>query len=748
MRLEQERTNGNALCVLTVGNMLSECVKALQNGEYTVDCGAFTYAFYYGTPEKLCRYERFETGDGPEADRLVGEQTAVNRWMSQSIVGESTVLRIEARESLRISIASEADAPHQYTCWSPDSYFEYLVEGCASDGNRYLASLERRFARVKAVENTYAKEIELLAGDAFLLVYGSEFRSVKTASRWLTFTVSPMDVPTNRFDFDAMPAVLAARKQTVEALGARVASIESAEDSDAEIAKAARAVLEDAPRQLFRTRTLAEVERVARSLQASLDATLRTYEGGTAAEQVFGEAAIFEIPDGLEEDPCGRVIEPHFTVGDHMVLQRGKRNRLFGTTKDDRIAALFGGKVYYGSVQNREFTIELPPMEACEGRELCLVTPTACRRLSDVCVGEVFFVSGQSNMMWTLGMSSDAIHGADIQNATEENIRILQMTHHESAYERVDAEGNVCWERISPERAKTFSAVGYLFGKRMHRELGVPIGLVHAAVSGSTIACWLPRDLRAAYVKSGEPSYANEKFGNLTPCMGYNGMAAPLAGLCVGGMVWYQGEGNAVDGTHYFGQLSLLIQAYRRLFRDERLPITVVELPKATAWHAEKWPPVRAAQQRAAREIENVTMAVSIDFGHTDVHPTDKTEYARRVAEATLERFYGIPSAPFPRVAKAERIDGTTVAFTLEGGDGFVRKNYGRGFDTSSDGLTYTPAAKVTLEGNRLTVFAEAPIKAVRYGVRFYPNEPDFKKHLSIYNVEGNPLDQFYQTVD
>jgi len=79
----------------------------------------------------------------------------------------------------------------------------------------------------------------------------------------------------------------------------------------------------------------------------------------------------------------------------------------------------------------------------------------------------------------------------------------------------------------------------------------------------------------------------------------------------------------------------------------------------------------------------------------------------------------------------------------LEGGEGFVLKNGSNGFEVSADGKTYIPAASVALDGNELTILAEQPFQFVRYGVIYYTNETDFSKHITVYNTEGNPLDQF-----
>ncbi|MBE6634371.1 MAG: sialate O-acetylesterase [Ruminococcaceae bacterium] len=460
------------------------------------------------------------------------------------------------------------------------------------------------------------------------------------------------------------------------------------------------------------------------------------------------ETPTFTPNQSLPEDTDRAVIIPHFTVNDHMVLQRRAVNLIRGRTSDAHVAAQFCGGIYYGQVENGYFEIYLPPMEAQVQKDLVILTDTARLTLTDICVGDVYLLSGQSNMAWSMGWSED-IHKNDIANATEENIRVMRMNHTESEYERMDAEGDVAWMRISPEVAKTFSAIGYLFGKRLHQELEIPIGLVQAAVSGSAIAFWFPADTYQAYVRSGGVAYTSNSSGNLMPCLGYNGMIAPLLGMRFCGMLWYQGEANTSDSEHYFDQLSLLINTYRERFNAPLMSVTVVELPKATPDHAEKWAPVKAAQQRAAAELENVALSISIDLGYeVDVHPRDKTVYARRAAEITLHRFYGLEISPFPSVAAAERITETIVSLTLTGGDGFELRNGINGFQVSTDGEKWFAIEQADIDGNVLTLVAAEPFRYIRYGVIYYPTLLDFSKHVTVYNTDGNPLDQFILQVD
>jgi len=40
-----------------------------------------------------------------------------------------------------------------------------------------------------------------------------------------------------------------------------------------------------------------------------------------------------------------------------------------------------------------------------------------------------------------------------------------------------------------------FSAIGYIFGRRVHLAAGVPVGLIDASVGGTTVETWTPEDV-------------------------------------------------------------------------------------------------------------------------------------------------------------------------------------------------------------------------------------------------------------
>ena len=80
---------------------------------------------------------------------------------------------------------------------------------------------------------------------------------------------------------------------------------------------------------------------------------------------------------------------------------------------------------------------------------------------------------------------------------------------------------NAKWKVCESDSVPAFSAVLYYFGKELHDELDVPIGLINSSWGGSRIEPWTIKDGQSGAM--------------------YNGMIAPLTNVSVKGTIWYQG---------------------------------------------------------------------------------------------------------------------------------------------------------------------------------------------------------------
>lgn len=114
--------------------------------------------------------------------------------------------------------------------------------------------------------------------------------------------------------------------------------------------------------------------------------------------------------------------------------------------------------------------------------------------LGNVMVGEVWICSGQSNMEWPVSASMDA--EKEIAAADFPNIRQFDVPNVIAYAPQSDCKGT--WQTCSPKTAANFTAVGYYFGRELHRKLNVPIGLINSTWGGTVAEAWASEQTIAA----------------------------------------------------------------------------------------------------------------------------------------------------------------------------------------------------------------------------------------------------------
>lgn len=144
---------------------------------------------------------------------------------------------------------------------------------------------------------------------------------------------------------------------------------------------------------------------------------------------------------------------------------------------------------------------------------------------------------------------------------------------------------------------------------------------------------------------------------NDAPTLGHNGLIAPLQGLSVRGVLWYQGEENSGRAAAYADGFKRLILDWRGQFGDPKLPFFFVQL---ASWFpladnrpdGNGWAELRASQA-AALALPHTGMATAIDVGDAvDIHPRNKRTVGERLAALAMHEL-GLRAAPAtgPRLA-------------------------------------------------------------------------------------------------
>jgi sialate O-acetylesterase len=237
---------------------------------------------------------------------------------------------------------------------------------------------------------------------------------------------------------------------------------------------------------------------------------------------------------------------------------------------------------------------------------------------------------------------------------------------------------------------------------------------------------------------------ADQPTANDAPTLAFNGMIAPLHGLSVRGVLWYQGESNVWRAQAYAGTFKRLIQDWRGQFSDPKLPFFFVQLaaflPLADNQPgAGGWPELREAQA-AALTLPRTGMATAIDVGDAqDIHPRNKRTLGERLAALALKDM-GLRAAPAggPRVVGHEVHDGSVVLRLADTAGGLRTARSGeplRGFLLAGADRRWH-AAEAQIDGDRLVLRSPAvpqPV-AARYAWVNNPSE------ANVVGGDGLPL--------
>lgn len=202
----------------------------------------------------------------------------------------------------------------------------------------------------------------------------------------------------------------------------------------------------------------------------------------------------------------------------------------------------------------------------------------------------------------------------------------------------------------------------------------------------------------------------------------YNAMIAPIGPYGLRGALWYQGESNAGDGKAYKALMQGLMADWRR-DRPGDLPFLIVQLANfgqpPTAPTESGWAEVREAQRLAALEDGKSAYAVTVDVGDRyDIHPTNKQEVGRRLAQAARKVVYGEDAPPSgPRPLSAERSGERVLVRFADAAGGLVAYSGAPvGFELCGPVAASCRWVAATLEGDAVALPASGgPADRVRY---------------------------------
>ncbi len=199
----------------------------------------------------------------------------------------------------------------------------------------------------------------------------------------------------------------------------------------------------------------------------------------------------FELAQAQESPASRPFLHPLFS--DDMVLQRGVKVPVWGwTTPGASVTVeLRGQKAMAAADANGKWLARLGPFEAGGPFTLTINGPQSVT-LSNVLVGDVWLCSGQSNM--EMGVTQVDNPQEEVARADYPQVRLFAVPKTIAAAPQSTVQGR--WLVASPANIVSggwggFSAVAYFFGRHLHKELKVPVGLIHSSWGGTVAEGWV-----------------------------------------------------------------------------------------------------------------------------------------------------------------------------------------------------------------------------------------------------------------
>ncbi|MFP6878197.1 MAG: sialate O-acetylesterase [Roseibacillus sp.] len=489
-------------------------------------------------------------------------------------------------------------------------------------------------------------------------------------------------------------------------------------------------------------------------------------------------------------------IELPTMFSDHAVLQRGEAVPVWGWGEaGETVTVSFADQSNTGTAGgDGSWRVELGALkENATGRDLVVEGSKSGEvKVTDVLVGEVWMASGQSNMQWSLSQTERAKD--DIPKANFPAMRMF-LTDLATAVKPLRKVGGK-WYQTTPENAGKFSAVGYYFALKVHREVGVPVGIIRTSWGGKPSEAFTSREtlsskpegkalvdrldaemknfdsakVRADYQKklaaweatrkanAAEPDPRKRRKIGRKPAMRpapalspnrpmsiYNAMIHPWVGYAMKGAIWYQGESNAGRAKEYETIFPLLILDWRKQWKNEMsyyfVQLANFRKPSTEPGTPNSWAELQNAQ-RLTLSLPGTGMAVINDIGTANnIHPPNKRDVGDRLARWALFHDYGrkevVVCGPLYRGAKTE---GGKIRISFEHAMGLKSRDGGplQRFEISGVDQKWR-WADATIEGASVVVSSKevAQPVAVRYAWASNPSG------ANLVNGEGLPASLF-----
>jgi len=406
---------------------------------------------------------------------------------------------------------------------------------------------------------------------------------------------------------------------------------------------------------------------------------------------------------------------------DNMILQRQTDAPVWGfDAPGAKVTVEFAGQKKVGVAdKNGDWMVKLDPLKVSSTERSFKVTNNKSESivLKGVLVGEVWFSSGQSNMVWTAGKSMCSGIAREIAGAKEDiPVREISINTVSALYPQKKATSDGGWKK--GKGASGFSALSLSFAYELYKELKMPIGILLSAHSNTRVEAFTQRqafeahpklkgdvdlmhdadpltkqgrnafeqyykDLRTWQKEAGAIAIAGGRMPsrpNLPgiagmwrgPSQFFNGKIAPVVPYAIRGAIWCQGTSNGGDGRIYAARMEALVNGWRDAWGMPNMPFyfTQMQCYGRSDPDSVGFADIRQVQHMFfMNNRKNVGMVVQSDLNSArpgGIHYWNKLHPGMRMARWALAKQYGKKIAYTGPIYTGYKVQGGKVVVSFE----------------------------------------------------------------------------------
>ncbi len=265
---------------------------------------------------------------------------------------------------------------------------------------------------------------------------------------------------------------------------------------------------------------------------------------------------------------------------DNMMLQRDMPVAIWGTADvGEKVTVEFAGQsVSAAAGKAGRWRVTLKPMAADGEAHTLSVRGTNAIEIKNVILGEIWICSGQSNMVRGLGVDASKPKAYDLPNVRLFGVQPdgtpqLGRFNKTMGWKPCNVANLKAVGPMIGTQNRNFAEVGFVFGKKVHKELNVPVGLIQSAVGGSAVRSWIPDEAIEKDLPIGE----RLRGFSHAPGGCYRLMIQYLVPFTVRGVIWYQGEDDGKN-PDYDRDMTRWIAAWRKLWANPTMPFYFTQI--------------------------------------------------------------------------------------------------------------------------------------------------------------------------